>query len=73
MENKRLKVYYIGQYDGLDMSETESALDKAGADLFLLDHIDDESELISKIIDADGLISVYTPITRTIFSHLKNL
>lgn len=72
MENKRLKVYYIGQYDGLDMSETESALDKAGADLFLLDHVDDESELISKIIDADGLISVYTPITRTIFSHLKN-
>ena len=72
MENKRLKVYYIGQYDGLDMSETESALDQAGADLFLLDHIDDESELISKIIDADGLISVYTPITRTIFSHLKN-
>ena len=42
MENKRLKVYYIGQYDGLDMSETESALDQAGADLFLLDHIDDE-------------------------------
>ena len=72
MENKRLKVYYIGQYDGLDMSETESALDKAGADLFLLDHVDDESELISKIIDADGLISVYTPITRAIFSHLKN-
>ena len=29
MVNKRLKVYYIGQHDGLDMSQTESALDKA--------------------------------------------
>ena len=71
MVNKRLKVYYIGQHDGLDMSQTESALDKAEADLFLLDHMDDESELISRIKDADGLISVYTPITRNIFSNLK--
>ena len=50
MVNKRLKVYYIGQHDGLDMSQTESALDKAEADLFLLDHMDDESELILSLI-----------------------
>ncbi|PZC41813.1 MAG: D-3-phosphoglycerate dehydrogenase [Chloroflexi bacterium] len=71
MKNKRLKVYYIGQTLG-GIRDIKTTLDKVGADLFILDHIDDESELISRIIDADGLITVYTPITRRVFSKLKN-
>lgn len=70
MTDQKFTVYYIGNWDAEDLTDTRAALAEVGADLQLVPTTHDENEIIRQAQHADGIITSDSPMTRRVLDAL---
>jgi D-3-phosphoglycerate dehydrogenase len=73
MTDRSRHVYVIQGRNPADYADCQAALVAVGARMTVLPFIGDEGEVIARTRDADALIVVYSPITRSVMSALEGV